>query len=890
MQISDSPSAPVAQPASGSSGSNEPAEPGGGAVPAAGSVVSPSEPEPRPEQEPPVAPRPKAAGQTPNSQPVPPRGEGQDDVARVPDPKAHLAEYFRRHSKAQLDSLRRGVQSRLREQEVSYNLLGAPDFSIRPWQLDELPHLLSATEFEGLARVIARRAQLLEACLSDVYGPQRLIREGVIPADLVFGNPHFFRSLHGITPVNQRRLVLYAVDVGKTLDGRYVVYSDRTSAPTGSGYALENRLAIGQLLSEPFRTYRTRKINRFFEVMRQALRELSPRDHGLPRVVLLTPGIFDESSFEHAYLARYQGIQLVEGRDLTVRGEEVFLKTLGGLERVDVILRRVPDGLCDPLELREDSHLGVAGLVLAARAGRVGIANPLGSGLIESPAFRAYLPEMSRALFGEPLGIESIPTRHLGNRLHREEVMDSLDQWVIRPAFGDRRKPPQHVARLTPSGRAGLEASIAAAPARLVAEKWPQMERVPVGLDYARDGAFTLRMFACATGSDYFVMPGGLGRVDGSPDGLFLSHEDASISKDVWVVGDEGAQIPTPPRMPDEELSIRRGGVDLPSRLFDDIFWLGRYVERSYGTARLSRAGLEPLASEDRELPAVLTDALMRTLVSLQILTPGSDAAPQFERALLAAVYDGTRPNSIRSCLRRVGDLTTATRSRLSQDAWRVLRQLTRILQPADGRELIADEAVDQLDELLLGLAAFYGITSSNMVRGQAWIFLEMGRRLEHSVFVLTLLGQLFRKPGSRILMETLLIICDSLLTYRSRYLSALQAAPVVDLVLTDDTNPQSVLFQLRRLLECVRSLPRERAFPLSRAEQRLITLQARLETADLYLACRGDAADLRGLVEDGVNLLWQVSDDLTQTYFAHATKEYAIGAANTLAQEGEGL
>jgi len=798
-----------------------------------------------------------------------------------------LYDFLRAHTDKQHEGLRYAVQSRLREQEVSYNVFGAPDYSHRPWRLDEVPHLLPGDEFDRLARGMSRRGQLLEACLRDIYGPQRLLREGVIPADVVLGNPHFFRPLHGMLPLGPNRLVLFASDLVKTGDGTYLVHSDRTAAPTGSGYALENRLVMGQILSEPFRKYRTRKINRFFEVMRQALRELSPATNGVPRIVLLTPGVEDESSFEHAYLARYQGYELVEGRDLTVRGEEVFLKTLEGLKKVDVILRRVADDWCDPLELREDSLLGVSGLVGAARAQTVGIANALGSGLIESPAFRAYLPAMSQALLGEPLALESIPTRHMGDAAHRAEVLDTFGDWLFRPAFADRRGEVRVAGALAPAEQEALRKAVLADPYSFVAEKWPAASIVPVSSRLEQEGALSLRLFACRVGAEYFVLPGGLGRVDDTPDGMFLTPKE-STSKDVWVVGDVHSEVPSPPRMPDEQLTIRRGGVGLPSRLFDDIFWLSRYAERCYGTARLVRTGLEPITSEDRDLPPELMEALVRTLVSMKILTPSAEGAPQFERALLATIYDPDRENSIRYNLARMHDLTTRARSRLSRDAWRVLRRITELFDKNGDQEMTVVQAVDQLDELLLSLSAFHGIISSNMVRGHAWIFLELGRRIEHSVFVLTLLDQLFQKPGSRLLMETLLTICDSLLTYRSRYLSALQAAPAVDLVLTDDSNPQSVLFQLRRLLECVRALPREEKFPLSRAEQRLIVLQARLETADVYRACRDRASDLRDLAEEGINLLWQVSDDLTQTYFTHASRHHAMAPAQRVDQGGE--
>lgn len=799
-------------------------------------------------------------------------------------PREHqrvLAKYLAAGAVEQREAIERAVRTRLREQEVSFNILGSPDGSDRPWQLDELPHVIPSEEFEQLSRKIELRAQLLAACLDDFYGPQRLLRTGVVPADVVQQNPHFFRSLHGWDPIGSARLIYYAADLVKGSSGTYFVQSDRTAAPTGSGYALENRLAIGQILATPFRDYRVRKVNRYFEQARSTLANLAHTRAQVPRVVVLTPGVEDESSFEHGYLARYQGFELVEGRDLTVRGDDVFLKTLEGLKHVDVIWRRLHDDWCDPLELREDSLLGVTGLVQAARAGKVAVANPLGSGLIESPLFRAYLPRMARAVLGTDLALPSIETRHLGDREHFAEVLSSFDDWIIRPAYGDRRVSAALVGKVSREERNALEAKVRSNPAEFVAERWPEASRVPVGLDLGRNGALSLRMFAVRSDGGYLVMPGGLGRVDDTPDGLFLYVGDASSSKDVWVVGDRNAVQPEPPRMPEVVLGIKRGGINLPSRLFDDIYWLGRYAERTNGSTRLIREALGPIASEGREVPEGLADALLETMVALQILSPVATRPGNIERILLGAIYDTSRDNSIVSCLERIHGLTTASRSRLSRDAWTVLRRITTAYSTTtkSKRDVAPEEALERLNDLLIYLAAFHGIVGSNMVRAESWVFLELGRRLEHAVFVLTLLAQLFPRDGARAPMEAILRVSDSLLTYRARYLSSLQAAPVVDLVLTDATNPQSVLFQVRRLLECVRTLPSESPFPLSRAEQRLVQLEARLVTADLYRACRGDAGDLRDLAEEGINLLWQVSDDLTQTYFTHAQRPQTMRA-----------
>jgi len=796
-------------------------------------------------------------------------------------PREHqrgLWEYLSAHEGARREAIRRAIHARVHEQEITFNILGAPDGSARPWALDETPWVLEPTDFDELSAGVAQRARVLSAALDDLYGAQRLLRERVIPEHLVYGNPQYFRACHGFEPAGGQRLILYAADVTRGPNGKFQVYSDRTAAPAGSGYALENRLVVGQVLAEPFLRYRVRKVNAFFENVHSALKGLAHRRDAAPRVVLLTPGLGDESSFEHAYLARYMGIELVEGRDLTVRGEEVFLKTLEGLKRVDVILRRVSDAYCDPLELRGDSALGVAGLVGAARAGTVGIANPLGSAVFETPALKAYLPEISRALLGEELLLRSVETRWCGNSIQLEEVMDTFADWIFKPAFKERRSDVLDARSLSVDELKQFRRQVASSPTRFVAERWPEPSVVPLGLALDSSGPVGLRLFACRSQNEYNLMPGGLARVRDTPDGLFLTVQKDAVSKDVWVPSRDGGEAPLLPAMPVERLELRRGGVDLPSRLFDDMFWLGRYVERCENTARLVRAGLEPIAAEGREVHPRVANAILATLFGLEILTPTTGKSPGMDRLLLAAVYDSDKTNSVRSTLGRVHNLTMAVRSRLSRDAWNVLRRLTSLFHGPE-RPVPVDQAVEDLRELILVLAAFHGIVGSNMVRGHAWMFLEMGRRLERGVFVLTLLQELYPTDGSRLLMETLLSICDSLLTYRSRYLSTLQAAPVVDLVLTDDTNPQSVLFQVRRLLESVRALPRENRFPLSRAEQRLITLEARLMTADLDKACANKGEPLRELTEEGVNLMWQVSDDISQTYFTHAGPSRAVAA-----------
>lgn len=785
-----------------------------------------------------------------------------------------LWDYLSAHDEERSAAIRKAVSARVREQEVTFNILGAPDGSRRPWILDEAPLVLDPLEFDRLAAKLTQRARVLELALRDLYGPRRLLKEGTLPAQLVLGNPRYFRACHQSAPLGDAFLVLYAADVGRAPDGEFRVFSDRTASPTGSGYALENRLVIGRILAEPFQSYRVRKINGFFETVSRALSQIAPARDGTPRLALLTPGLYDESSFEHAYLARYLGFDLVEGRDLTVRGNELFLKTLEGLKRVHGVLRRVPDEYCDPLELREDSSLGIPGLLGASRARTVGLLNPIGSGLAESPAFKAYLPAMCRMLLGEELKLASVETHYLGERESQRLVLDSLEEFVVKPAFREGRA---EIARsLSKNALERLRKQIVAAPDQWLAERWPEQSTMPLGLRQEGEATMSLRLFACRFGEDYSVMPGGLARANDTPDGLFLTAESRSVSRDVWVPSLEEGVAPQLPRMPVQRLEFRRGGIDLPSRLFDDIFWLGRYVERCDNTARLLRAATEPLTSEIVDLPEAVVKALLEALHTLEILPRAEVRENTPEQLWLAAIYDEEKPNSLAATLSRIRFLTTQVRSRLSKDAWSVLRRLGSQLSREQGQRTLV-EASEDMRELILVLAAFHGIVGSNMVRGHAWMFLEMGRRIERGAFVLTLLSHLAPSSGNRAAMVTLLNICDSLLTYRSRYLSTLQAAPVVDLVLTDDTNPQAVAFQVKRLLECVRALPKGQPFPLSPAEQHLVALQTKLVTTDLESATSGEGDALANLVDEGLKLLLCVSDDLTQSYFSHAAPSRAM-------------
>jgi uncharacterized circularly permuted ATP-grasp superfamily protein/uncharacterized alpha-E superfamily protein len=799
-----------------------------------------------------------------------------------------LAQFLESKDAKELEELGRIVRQRITQQEVTFNILGVPEGTNRPWQLDALPLVLDRGEWLTLSAGLRQRARLLGAVIGDCYGPQQLLRDGLLPAELVLGHPEFLRACHGWQPLGGAWLQLYAADVGRDPSGKFRVFSDRTQAPTGAGYALENRLVLGRTLPELFREYRVERVAGFFAKMRRCVESLVPAGtRGLPRVVLLSAGARDESSFEHAYLARYLGYELVEGRDLSVRGGHVYLKTLSGLRKVDVVLRRIGDAWSDPLELREDSLGGVTGLTAAARLGNVGLANPLGAVIGETPALKAYLPALCQHLLGEELLLESVPTLWCGDPESLREVLNRPDEFVIKPAFGDRRGEPYFPAQLGSDARRELFERLKVHSGDFVAERWPELSALPV-LDRGTlsTGTVAFRSFLVRDGGDYDVMPGGLARINEAPDGLFLAIKSNAYSKDVWIPAAAGSAEPPLPTMPDQRVELQRGGLDLPSRLLDDIFWLGRYVERIDATARLARAGFERIGSEAGPDAALVLNAIVETLARIGVIPrpagaagvphPGQEATPA-EALLYGLVVDRVAQEGLPSMLGRVHGLTLSVRSRLSRDAWHVLRRLTRTLSGLELGSAGPGAAIEALDQLIFGLAAVSGTTLDNMVRGHAWTFLDLGRRIERGVNMLLLL-QSFLEPGAtRLHMEALLEVADSLLTYRARYLSSLQAAPVVDLLLTDATNPRSVAYQVGLALEHLRRLPGQGGVVRGRAERRVINLESSLLTADVEQACAGDGAGLRQFLEEALVLFWHLSDDISATWFAHLSKERAV-------------
>ncbi len=756
---------------------------------------------------------------------------------------------------------------------VTYNVYGDPRGLDRPWQLDPIPLVLHASEWDGIEAGLAQRARLLDAVLRDLYGEQRLLREGLLPAELVFAHPGYLRPCRGALD-GTSWLQLYAADLGRAPNGRFWVLADRTQAPSGAGYALENRLVVSRTLSEAFREGRVERLAGFFAHLRDTLRALAPHHRDNPRIALLTPGPYNETYFEHAYLARYLGLSLVEGGDLTVRDRTLYLKTLGGLEPVDVLLRRVDDVFCDPLSLRSDSSLGVAGLVHAVRAGNVAVANALGSGLVESPALLAFLPGLCRALLDEELALPSVATWWCGHEQALDYVEAHLDALVLKPAFPGPNMEPVFGAKLAAKARAELLARVRARPHAFVAQEQVALSTAPVW-DGERVQArnLVLRGYAVATvQGGWSAMPGGLTRVSSQRDSLVVSMQRGGGSKDTWVCCD---QLPLPLtllRPAGAPIELSRGGAELPSRVADNLFWLGRYMERVEGTARIARGVLARISDESAETEAVLA-ALFAALERHVALEAPLEAD---EDAFLAVLFGETPARSLRATLAAIHQLAFSLRDQMSLDTWRVLSELQQDLEDRDAPPPSPREAAAILNRMVVRLSAWSGLSMDSMTRTLGWRFADLGRRIERSGWTATLLGaclvEAHEDEAPR--LEALLEVAESAITYRRRYGGELQALPALDLLLTDETNPRSLVFQLAALDAHVAHLPAS-ARAARAGEERIalgaLTRARIVDVSELARVEEGKRLRLSALLERTQDDLRAFSDALTQSYLSHA-------------------
>jgi len=787
--------------------------------------------------------------------------------------------------------LRERVESarrQLQESGATVNLLD--DAGTPGWSFDPLPFVIAPDEWQALESGLIQRAWLLDALLADIYGPQKLLAEHLVPPALVHGNRHFLRSCKVTDgPAPQRHLGQYAVDLVRLGDGRWHVLADHTEVPSGLGYALEIRRVQARSLPEAFRAIPVRHLRPFVDRWHESLAAMAPPDVARPNMALLTPGSLSATYFEHVYLSRALGVPLVEGGDLVAREGEVSIKTLAGLRPVHMLLRRLDSSFADPLELRADSALGVTGLVEASRTGRIGLANALGSGVAETPALMPFLERLSHRLLDQPLQLPSLDVWWLGEPTAYAFAMAHLDAMIVRPCLGADREPIA-VGMLEPAERAELVKRIAAQPANYVAQ-YP----VTPSLSPKWDGetiapsAVVLRCFLIAEGKSYRVLPGGLAREPAGDTALRSLGRLNGTLKDVWVLAEDAADVQLPSSRRFHQIAVDRGGADLQSRVADNLYWLGRYIERLDSDARLLRTTVTRVAQGVIGPRESVELRVLGRMIDHANLVPSSAArsmpeSAAFQQGLATVASDKRGLIAVFDAIQR---LTGTLRDRFSADMTAAVGPLlAEVRQRLMGARGNLDPLLAALDDIVRFVATLSGLAQENMTRGTGWLFLDLGRRLERAQFILgCALGPFRESPIDwDAAMRLALELCDSTITYRTRYLGQLQPAPVLDLVVLDDSNPRAFAFQLRSIRShldrlgqssgtTVPDLLADLDTDLGRVVQMFSGEEKSWRHEGLALAV------LREIAEDAERRIEDLSEAITRAYFSHVPTAQAVGS-----------
>ncbi|OSC22120.1 hypothetical protein B8W69_27085 [Mycobacterium vulneris] len=802
---------------------------------------------------------------------------------------AELADTIAERGRAGLDRLRSVVHDLIDNDGITYTDVkpGGRGQEPRPWQLDTLPIVLSAADWEVLEAGLLQRSRVLDAVLADLYGPRSLLTEGVLPPELLFGHPGYVRAANGIEIPGRHQLFMHACDVSRRPDGEFVVNGDRTQAPSGAGYALADRRVVAHSIPELYERIAPRPTTPFAQALRLALIDAAPDDARDPVVVVLSPGIYSETAFDQAYLATLLGFPLVESADLVVRDGMLWMRSLGTLKRVDVVLRRVDAEYTDPLDLRADSRLGVAGLVEAQHRGTVTVVNTLGSGILENPGLLRFLPAMAERLLSETLLLPTAQVYWGGIASERAHLLANLSSLLIKSTVGEKTLvgPTLSAQQLT-----RVAARIEQTPWQWIGQELPQFSSAPT--DHAgvlSSAGVGIRLFTVAQRGGYAPMIGGIGYVLAPGSAAYTLKTIAA--KDVWVRPTERARaeaisLPTPE--PPAKTAAGTWGVSSP-RVLSDLFWIGRYGERAESMARLLIVTRDRFHvyrhhqhSEESECVPVLMTALGRITGTDIAADSGGDHAEMIAIApstLWSLTFDPHRPGSLVQSVEGLALAARAVRDQMSNDTWMVLAAVERAL----ALESEPPESLSEADALLTGAQAqtlagmltLSGVASESMVRDVGWTMMDIGKRIERGLWLTALLQATLTvgrgAAAEQTVIESTLVACESSVIYRRRTVGKISVAAMAELMLFDAQNPRSLLYQLERLRIDLRDLPGSSG---SSRPERLVdeigTLLRRSHPAELQrVGGDGRRAELAALLAAVHGELHNLAEVITTTQLA---------------------
>lgn len=804
-----------------------------------------------------------------------------------------LAHYYDGAGPQKLKQGHAEVSRQLRENGVTYNIYGDPDGLNRPWHLDPIPMVFGSDDWELIERGLKQRANLLNFILKDIYGSRNLIRDGLIPFELIYNHQGFLRQVDQLMLEGELQLIQYSTDLARGPNGQMWVLHDRTDAPSGAGYTLENRAAMTRVFPDLLRENEVRKITSYYQTLKNTLVSLSSKSKENPRIVLLSPGPMNDTYFEHAYLSSIMGFTLAMGQDLTVSDGHVWLKTIKGLEKVDVIIRRVDDVYCDPLEFLGESHLGVVGLMEAVRRRNVLVINPLGVRILENPGLMAFLPKICQHIFGEDLILNSVATWWCGQEKEKNYVLDNFDYLVIRGIYSDHSAV--YGGNLSSHEKSELIRKIQTNPYLFVGQETVDFSTTPSWIDnqlVARNAVFRSYMVANAENHGYTVMPGGLSRSSPEQGVYMVSYQTGGISKDTWVLG-KRVETPLPQKviLPRQQTRVQH---ILPSRTGEHLFWLGRYMERSAYTTRLMRMTLLACNEADEDIHVTENTVLSTLLKSLTYLTgtlPGftnNQVLKKPEAELLSLTTDVNRLGSLANSIQSFLSNGYAVRDRLGLDTWRILDSVSEELNRMKKPDITLTEVYHALDNMVIRMMAFYGLNIDNMTRESTWHILNMGRFIESSTNTCTVLKALITKKfgleTDKELWEINLRCNESLVTYRYQYRSNLELKGVLNLLLTTEANPRSLIYQILKIDVHFSDMAAQefgQTRELGPIRKKLLEAITKTRLCDIEELCipnqKNSYANLILFLDQIIKLIQDTSTIVSEDFFDHTSNRYSM-------------
>lgn len=807
-----------------------------------------------------------------------------------------LAQYYENMGPEKLALNHDEVSRQLRENGVTYNIYEDPDGMNRPWHLDPIPMVFGNEDWNVIEKGLVQRANLLNIILKDIYGSRKLIREGLIPFELIYNHSGFLRQADKLRIDRDLQLIQYSADLARGANGQMWVLHDRTDAPSGAGYTFENRVAMTRVFPELLRENEVRKITSYYQTLKNSLIHLSSKSRENPRIVLLSPGPSNETYFEHAYISSFMGYTLAIGEDLTVSDGFVWLKTIKGLEKVDVIIRRVDDIYCDPLEFLDSSHLGVVGLMEAIRRKNVLVINPLGVRILENPGLMAFLPKICRHVFGEDLILNSVATWWCGHDQAKNYVLDNIDHLIVRSIYRSGRSDSVFGGSLSSEEKADLIDKIKTNPYMYVGQETVDFSTTPSWINnelVARNAVFRSYIVADVEQGAYNVMPGGLSRSSPEKGVFMVSNQSGGISKDTWVLGKRvDSSAAGKVEQPKQQSIVRNV---LPSRTGEHLFWLGRYMERSAYTVRLMRMTLLTYNEADEDIHVTENIVLSTLLKSLSHLTgnlPGFNDKKVLknpEPELISLTMDVNKPGSLAHSLQSFISNGYAVRDRLSLDTWRILDAISEELALMKKNNTTLTELYHGLDNMVIKMMAFYGLNIDNMTRESTWHLLNMGRFIESStntcVVLKALLSKKFNLETDKELLEDTLRCNESLVTYRYQYRSNLELSGVLNLLLTNESNPKSLIYQVTKIDEHFKSMSAQefgQTRELGPVRKKLLAAITKIRLCEIEELCTLNEktqtyTELARFLDEVVGLIKESSVIVGEEFFNHTNSRYSL-------------